>query len=104
MSEPAKVIPIASVELSDDQREAIEEAGNWSAAAMAALGASYLEYSDAEVRYTTAKARLSKHRSAAIEAEMSRGNVIAAIGHALQLPPGEWTFDPKQGKLVKKDT
>ena len=104
MSETAKVIPVASVELSDDQRDAIEEAGNWSADALAQLGASYLEYSDAETRYLTAKARLTKHRAGAIEAEMSRGNVIAAISHSLKLPPGEWTYDPKKGMLVRKDT
>ena len=105
MSEAKTIaLPIASVDLSDDQREAIDEAGRWSTNALAELGSAYLEYSDAEVRYLAAKASLTTARAGAFEAEMTRGNVVAAIAHTLLLPPGEWTYDQKQGKLVRKDT
>lgn len=104
MSDTANLFPMMGVELSEDQLKAIDEAGGWTTSALAQLGASYLEYADAEARYLTAKANLTKHRAAAVQAEMTRGNVVAAIAHELKLPAGEWTYDPEKGKLVKRSS
>jgi hypothetical protein len=104
MADAAKVIHLASVELMCEQRKAIEEAGRWVTEAFAELGGSYLEFAQLEARYLEVKAQLVACRAKAINAEMSRGNVVAAIAKTMDLPPGEWTYDSDQGKLVRKDT
>lgn len=97
-------VPQSEVTLTGDHKAAIEDSENWTTSALAQLGQSYLEYADVETRYLKAKADLTKHRGAAVQAEMSRGNVLAAIVQELELSPGEWTYDPKQGKLRKRST
>jgi len=104
VSEVSPIRPPAEVDLDDDQRAAIEEAGGWSLEAYAELGAAYLDYSEAEARYLQAKARLTKAKGGALEADMKRGNVVAAIAAGMSLPPGEWTYDSKRGKLVKRSS
>lgn len=71
---------------------------------LAELGAAYLDYSEAETRFLKAKAALVKCKASAFEAEMNRGNIVEAIAKTLDLPPGEWVYEKKQCRLVKKDT
>lgn len=103
MAEAKKIEALHGVSLSDDQCSAIEEAGGWSANALAELGAAYLDYAEAESRYLKSKARLVACKGGALEAESTRGKIVASVAQTLDLPPGEWVYDSGQRKLVKKD-
>jgi len=104
VAEPAPIAQIGIVELTDDQRHAIEEANRWSLDALAELGAAYLEFAQVEARYLKVKTRLVDCKGAAIEAEMKRGNVVAAIASGMNLPPGEWSYDAGKKALVRKES
>lgn len=107
MAEPVSIAPnaqIGVVELTDDQRQAIEEANRWSLDALAELGAAYLEFAQVEARYLKAKAHLANCKGGALEAEMKRGNVVAAIASGMELPPGEWSYDADKKALVRKES
>lgn len=93
-----------NLKLSDDQRMAMEESEVRSSSALAQLGVSYLEYTDAESRYLKTKANLTKHRASAVEMEILRGNIISAISAEMSVPPGEWVYSREDGSLIRKDS
>jgi hypothetical protein len=104
VAKPAPITQIGVVELTDDQLQAIEEANGWSVNALAELGAAYLEFAQVEARYLKAKTHLTTCKGSALEAEMKRGNVVAAIASGMNLPPGEWSYDASKKALVRKES
>lgn len=93
-----------SATLSDNEMAAIKKVSELSVDRLAELGFAYLGYSEAELRFSTAKALLVKAKADALEAEMVRGEIVSSIAASLDLAPGEWVYEKNQCKLIKKDT
>lgn len=96
-------VAVLEVELTEDQRAGLEEADRWVVNAMAELGAAALEHQEAAARAQAARRELERLSKAARHAEQQRAQVLRAIAGVLSLPPGEWTYNAEQGKLMRKE-
>lgn len=102
MAADLKIVP-GEVELSADQVAALKAADGWVQDAMAKLGATYLEHQEAEIRAKALRYQLGELGTKARETELQRAEVLRVIAETFDLPPGEWTYDGEQSKLVMKE-
>lgn len=103
MSKVEYMTPPSEVELSDDQRRAMDEANGWVSSSMAVLGEAYLEHDEASLAYELAEKKLRSCAATARQAEKQRAQVVKTIAAMLPLDQGEWVYDG-EGKMVRKDT
>ena len=89
-------------ELNASEKEAVEGALSWTSQSNAALGAAYLEFEEARTRFELAQKNLASRAATARQSEAQCNQVMAKIIEALELPPGEWSYDGK-GSFVRKD-
>jgi len=90
-------------ELLPEEEAALRQLEQLATTALVELGVAFLEQEDAEVKLQRAQGRLQRAKKIAHEADYQRSMVLAQIVTRLELSPGEWIFDAKLGKLVKKE-
>jgi len=92
----------AECTLQAEEASSLDQADRWVLEAMAELGAAYLQHKAAEAAFAKSKACIAACTAAAAEAEKQRSTILAVVARELDLPPGTWTYDAKQGKLLKE--
>jgi len=103
MSDVSPIRQPDKIELSADQRRALEEANGWVSSSMAALGETYLSYDEAKRSFERMEKKLESCKAAALHAERQRAQVVRAMAGMLDLSQGEWVYDGN-GSMVRKDS
>lgn len=88
--------------LSEDQRKSMEMALRWDEEALRTLGLAALRHENARLELEASQRELALAAGHARLARAQHDEILRLIGSVLQLPPGQWRFDPVDGLLKKE--
>ncbi len=94
--------PIDEMVLTPDQNRGLADAVRVVDLSRAEVGEAYLRYEEARAAYEKADAQLRRASTRARAAEQQHRAIVQRISQVLQLPEGEWNYDPAKTRLIRK--